>query len=55
MSVEQAAAPCPEPLGWAVTDPDGNLVDSGPISQAQAAAWIGELLAEAERNQEGQE
>lgn len=34
--------------GWFVTDPDGNVVDSGPISEAQAAAWISELLATAE-------
>jgi hypothetical protein len=43
MSVEQAA---PEPLeiGWIVTDPDGNVVDSGPVSEAKAVAWVGELL-----------
>ena len=43
MSDEQAI---PEPLeiGWVVTDPDGNIVDSGPVSEARAVAWVGELL-----------
>lgn len=29
-------------LGWVVTDPDGNVVDSGPLTEAQAAFLIGE-------------
>lgn len=37
-----------EAPGWVVLDPDGNVVDSGAISQAQAAAWVSELLANAE-------
>lgn len=24
--------------GWQVVDPDGNVVDSGPLTQAEAAA-----------------
>jgi hypothetical protein len=32
-------------IGWVVLDPDGNIVDSGPVSEAQAAAWVGELIA----------
>lgn len=31
-----------EPLGWVVTDPDGKVVDSGPITHAQAAFLVGE-------------
>jgi hypothetical protein len=37
--------------GWYVTDPDGNIVDSGPVTEAQATAWVGEMLAEASRNE----
>lgn len=37
--------------GWYVTDPDGNVVDSGPVTEAQAVAWVGELLAEASANE----
>lgn len=33
-----------EPIGWVVTDPDGNVVDSGPVTEAHAVAWVGELL-----------
>lgn len=33
--------------GWYVTDPDGNVVASGPVTEAQAAGWVSELLAEA--------
>jgi hypothetical protein len=32
----------PAELGWVVTDPDGNVVDSGPLTQAQAAFLIGD-------------
>jgi hypothetical protein len=38
-------------IGWQVVDPDGNVVDSGPVVQAQAAAWVAEYLAEAARNE----
>lgn len=31
-----------EPLGWVVTDPDGNVIASGPITHAQAAFLVGE-------------
>lgn len=44
-----------EPIGWYVTDPDGNVVASGPVTEAKAAAWVGELLAEAARNEGEQE
>jgi hypothetical protein len=40
-----------EPIGWVVTDPAGNVVDSGPVSEAQAVAWVGEMIAEASRNE----
>lgn len=39
MTDETATA---EPIGWVVTDPDGNVVDSGPLTEAQAAFLIGE-------------
>jgi len=41
-------------IGWQVIDPDGNVVQSGPISKAHAAAWVGELI-EAARNEGAQE
>lgn len=28
--------------GWQVIDPDGNVVDSGPLTEAQAAFLIGD-------------
>lgn len=28
--------------GWQVLDPDGNVVDSGPLTEAQAAFLVGE-------------
>lgn len=28
--------------GWAVLNPDGNVVDSGPLTEAKAAFLIGE-------------
>lgn len=31
-----------EPLGWVVKDPDGNVLQSGPITRAQAAFLVGE-------------
>lgn len=44
---DQPAQPQPDaaPIGWIVTDPDGNIVDSGPVSEAQAAGWLAELIA----------
>jgi hypothetical protein len=42
-------------VGWVITDPDGNVVESGPVTEAKAVAWIGELLAEAKRNEGEQE
>jgi hypothetical protein len=32
----------PAELGWVVTDPDGNVIASGPLTHAQAAFLIGE-------------
>jgi hypothetical protein len=40
-----------QPIGWVVTDPAGNVVDSGPVSEAHAVAWVGEMIAEASRNE----
>lgn len=40
-----------EPIGWVETDPTGKVVQSGPVSQAHAVAWVGEFLAEASRNE----
>lgn len=34
----------PVQVGWVVTDPDGNVVESGGVSIAKADARIGELL-----------
>lgn len=50
MSDEQT----PEPIGWVVTDPDGNVVDSGGISIAQADGQLAGLIAEA-ANEEGEQ
>lgn len=41
-----------EPIGWVVTNPDGEVVQSGSVSEAHAVAWVGEMLAEANRNEE---
>jgi hypothetical protein len=35
-------------VGWVVTDPDGNVVDSGGVSEAHAVAWLGELIDNAQ-------
>jgi hypothetical protein len=45
----------PVQVGWFVTDQAGNVVDSGPVTEARATAWVGELLAEAARNEGDQE
>lgn len=45
----------PEPIGWMVTDPDGNVVQSGPVTEAKAAAWVGELIAQAQASTEGEQ
>jgi hypothetical protein len=49
--------PQPEAIqvGWVVTDPDGNVVDFGPVTEAKATVWVGEMLAEATRNEGEQE
>lgn len=31
-----------EPVGWRVIDPDGNVVDSGPLTELEMAATMGE-------------
>lgn len=41
-----------QPLGWTVTDPDGNVVASGQMSIAQPAAWVSELLANASEGEQ---
>jgi hypothetical protein len=41
----------PVQIGWVITDPDGNVVASGPVTEAKATAWVGEMLAEASRNE----
>lgn len=35
-------------IGWVVTDPDGNVVESGGVSQAYAVAWLGEYIENAQ-------
>lgn len=35
-----------EAPGWVVLDPDGKVVDSGPLTEAQAAFLIGEATDE---------
>lgn len=42
MSDEQALTEAGEPIGWVITDPDGNVVASGPLTHAEAAFLIGE-------------
>jgi len=37
-----AFEPPDEPAGWLVTDPDGNVVDSGGQSTTEASAGAGE-------------
>jgi hypothetical protein len=39
-------------VGWVVTDPDGNVVDSGGVSEAHAVAWLGELIETAKNEGE---
>lgn len=34
----------PVVIGWQVTDPDGNVVDSGGVSVAKADGRLAELL-----------
>lgn len=38
-----------EAPGWVVTDPDGKVVDSGPLTEAQAAFLTGEADTEGEQ------
>jgi hypothetical protein len=40
----------PEQIGWVVLDPDGNVVDSGPLTHAEAAFLIGEASTEGEQD-----
>jgi hypothetical protein len=30
--------------GWRVLDPDGNVVQSGGLSQAQPADWVADMI-----------
>jgi hypothetical protein len=42
---DEQQAPQPdvdEAPGWVVRDPEGNIVQSGPISEGQAAFLVGE-------------
>lgn len=32
----------PEPVGWQVLDPDGNVVASGPVTELEMSAEMGE-------------
>lgn len=41
-----------EAPGWVVLDPGGNVVDSGPISHAQAAFLVGQTT---ESDSEGEQ
>ena len=34
----------PEPVGWQVLDPDGNVVASGPVTELEMSAEMGEAL-----------
>lgn len=36
-----------EPPGWRVLDPVGNVVDSGPMTEAKPAGWLAELVEQA--------
>jgi hypothetical protein len=38
----------PEPLGWQVVDPDGNVVASGPLVIAEMTSELIEKLAQEE-------
>lgn len=49
MSDEQPQPDLEQAPGWVVTDPDGNVVDSGPLTEAQAAFLIGEASTEGEQ------
>jgi len=42
MSDEQPTPDLEQAPGWQVLDPDGNVVDSGPIVQLEAVADTGE-------------
>lgn len=42
MTDEPTTPDLDEAPGWVVTDPDGNVVDSGPLTVAQAAFQAGE-------------
>ena len=39
------STPDPE-IGWRVLDPEGNVVDSGPITQLEMVANLGDTPAE---------
>lgn len=49
MTEPNPAEPDVQPIGWQVVDPDGNVVDSGPITEAQAAFLIGDGEPEGEQ------
>lgn len=35
----------PEPIGWQVVDPDGNVIDSGPLIELEIVAVSGEEVS----------
>lgn len=39
-------------VGWVVRDPDGNIIDSGPVMIAQAAGELADALKALGHNQE---
>lgn len=43
MTVAELLAAEPE-VGWVVTDPSGQVVQWGPLTVAEAAAEVGELI-----------
>lgn len=40
----QAAIEAGEPIGWQVLDPDGNVVDSGPVTFAELTSEAAQQL-----------
>ena len=39
-----------EPVGWRILDPDGNVIDQGPLIVAAQASSMGESQEEEESN-----
>lgn len=48
----ETPAPDPEqPPGWLVLDPDGNVINSGPVTQLEAVSDTGPAVHEEEQEQ----